>query len=547
MRTFLVLALSISVLPGFAEERPHIATLVKNLTSQDAAEAKKAGAELARLGQPALEELKRAAASGDGELSAKAAEVLDRFWTPPDLVPTDDAGMLRDIREEHDRLVAAGKEELAGELAKSWTDLRRKVAGFDVRSAKETAPEVHAVGFERGRVEKTRGARAEVEVSETGAPVVLVLSGKERVRWDVRVAQGADLRMVVVTGPVSQVVRGVPDSVPILRRIGTEGEPFAQATSVEDESFEAFAKNVSEWAGGEVLSLQGGEIWDGKPVQVGAANPSWGFQRSRARLAKLHRSATAEVFDARFKAARALRFPAVSHIEVHGDGLGPAEFSPEQVLAGTLHRTPRPVSHVTIDRDLGVLYAVSSQGAFVLDRTGHLLEEIAPGIADDVPGLDLPCGVAFDLKRRRLAVMTSGGDGVFYLFDPVARRWEAGDSLDGRNLSGLAYAPSEDVFYALEVPAEAVSSSTLVKLSHDGTFLGALRLSRPFPCRPGRPEQVVCVPTPEAPDGARFRLILLGAPVAASGGKLVRHCFVVEPSSGKVELAAEQDARVTGD
>jgi hypothetical protein len=547
MRPLLIIAMTLAAAAARADESGRLAALVDRLAGGDEQQSREASAELATMGPPALAELKRAAASGDGVLSERAKQAIELFWNAGGLVPESAAPVLRDIREEHDRLTAAGKEAEAERLASAWTELRGEIAGFRVASVEGAAPEVHAVGFDRGRVEGARAARAEVEVSRTGAPVVLVLSGKERVRWDVKLAEGADLRMVIVTGPESQVVRGVPEGVPVVRRIGSEGAPFAHSTSAADESFAGFAKSVSEWAGGEVMSLQGGETWDGRPVQVGTGNPTWGFERARARVARLHREAAAATVEARRRAAGALRFLAVSHVLDHGDGLGPADFAPEQVLAGTLRRTPRPINHLALDPELGVLYAVSSRGAFSTTREARNLEDLVPGDGDDVPDLERPCGVGFDHRRRRVAILTAGEVGTFAVYEPAARRWEARQAPARRTLSGLAYAAAEDAFYSVETPPDARSTSTLLKLSPDGAVLGALRLSRPFPCRAGRPEQIACVPTPDAPDGARFRIVLLGAPLLADRDSLVRHCFVVEPESGRVELAAEQDARVSGE
>lgn len=547
MRPFLILTLVLDALPACADDQPAAGSLVKSLSSQDSREAAEAGAALVKLGQPALSELQRAANSNDPELSERAAHVLNRFWTPEDLVPADAVEALREIRSEHDRRSAAGDEQGAAEIAKAWTDLRGQIAEFDVRTAQADKPEVHAVGFDRGRVDGTRGDRAEVEISRTGAPVVLVLTGQSRVRWDVRVADGAELKMVIVTGPVSQVVRGVPDSVPVLRRIGTEGAPFAHATSFGDDGWDDFARQAAEWTGGEVLSLQGGTEYAGTPVQIGEADPAWRFRRVLARVRRLHHGATSSAQAARQRAAASLRFLAAVHTLDQGDGLGPADFTPVQVLRGTLNRTPRPINHVTVDRELGVHYAASSVGVFRIDRAGQMMEALVPGDRDDVPDFNQPCGIAFDARRRRLAVITSGGSGVFYVYDTVEKSWSSTADLGGRNLSGLAYAGREDTFYALDIPQESRETSTLLKLSAEGSVTGAVKLSRPFPCRAGRPEQVVCVETPDAPDGARFRIVLLGAPVKGSGGTLVRHCFVVEPESGRVEFSAGQDASVTGD
>jgi RNA polymerase sigma factor (sigma-70 family) len=77
-----------------------------------------------------------------------------------------------------------------------------------------TSAEMHVIGFSG-----TKGGdreRAEVEVHPTARPVVLVLTSYSSVDWHVKLAPGARIKKVLVSGYFAQEIQGLPADVPVV-------------------------------------------------------------------------------------------------------------------------------------------------------------------------------------------------------------------------------------------------------------------------------------------------------------------------------------------
>src|SRR5581483_3527769 len=81
--------------------------------------------------------------------------------------------------------------------------------------------ELHGVGVSRPR--DGNGAPVVVEVRRTDKPVVLVLTSYFSVLWQVKVADGARLKAVVLGGWFEQELEGVPAGTPVVYRAANPG------------------------------------------------------------------------------------------------------------------------------------------------------------------------------------------------------------------------------------------------------------------------------------------------------------------------------------
>ena len=69
----------------------------------------------------------------------------------------------------------------------------------------------------------------QVVVYKTRKPAVLVLAAREALLWDVTVTPEASLELIIVQGKGKQVVRGVPEDIPVLRRTWEQACAYAHA------------------------------------------------------------------------------------------------------------------------------------------------------------------------------------------------------------------------------------------------------------------------------------------------------------------------------
>ncbi|MBI5595666.1 MAG: HEAT repeat domain-containing protein [Elusimicrobia bacterium] len=95
--------------------------------------------------------------------------------------------------------------------------------------------EMHVVSVAGGSFPVATGdpsspdASVQVVVYKTKKPSVLVLSAKDPLLWDVTVTPEASLELIIVQGRGKQVVRGVPEEIPILHRTWDQACAYAHA------------------------------------------------------------------------------------------------------------------------------------------------------------------------------------------------------------------------------------------------------------------------------------------------------------------------------
>lgn len=78
--------------------------------------------------------------------------------------------------------------------------------------------EMHVIGVYAAKDGLAKAGRVNVEVRPTAKPVVLVLTSYYPVDWRVKLAAGARIAQVIVSGYNPQEVRGVPADVPVVNR-----------------------------------------------------------------------------------------------------------------------------------------------------------------------------------------------------------------------------------------------------------------------------------------------------------------------------------------
>jgi RNA polymerase sigma factor (sigma-70 family) len=128
-------------------------------------------------------------------------------------------------------------------------------------------PELHVIGVYGAKDNLTHG-KVTVEVRQTTRPVVLVLTAYYSVEWHVRLAEGALLKQVLVSGYNEQEVRGIPAGVPVANRswFPSDGSRRAggffwiyEANTVE---YREMVRKLNDATGLPVATFQAGEEGD---------------------------------------------------------------------------------------------------------------------------------------------------------------------------------------------------------------------------------------------------------------------------------------------
>ena len=147
--------------------------------------------------------------------------------------PTDGAPLCRDLKGPARRL--------RWDYAVSQANHLNCGAGggdpsnYVVPTAVDQPYELHVISIYGGSFPVQTGDPAapessvQVLVYKTRKPAVLVLAARDPVLWDVTVTPEARLELVVIQGKGKQLLRGVPETVPVLRRNWQQACAYAQA------------------------------------------------------------------------------------------------------------------------------------------------------------------------------------------------------------------------------------------------------------------------------------------------------------------------------
>jgi hypothetical protein len=409
-----------------------------------------------------------------------------------------DAGALRrelrskfdDVAREVARLRAAGSAAAADRMD---AELRRLQEPDAAKGPVDSeAPELSVVGLYEGAQPggAPRGFQthpvgsAAVEVRPTGRPLVLVLCAYEPVKWDLRVAPGARLQKVLLSGYYGQDVSGVPEGVPVEEYTQRKSSHF-WAYSRQGESYREMERTVERLAGLPVSTFQGRYAYKGQPFVVGPGDPDWEVQRVLARLEPLHRAATAFERERAVAEVLPLTFPALWWTR-DGPALSSVSASLATFdLAGPregMRSLPRTIGGVAVD-PAGPMYATDGRDVLELDQVAERMVSLTRG--GKGPSMSWVMGLAFDTKRKRLmAASMSGAGSTVYLYTPGTAQWSGGTTLwsGGRlgDLIALTYAAEDDCYYALNAERGG-ESPVLIRFSAEGVGQWRIPLPAPLP------------------------------------------------------------------
>ena len=456
-------------------------------------------------------------------------------------------------------------------------------------TAKGDQPELHVVSI-RGVPPARPGANAElpraqrrrqwtaqgttsfvVDVQPTGRPIVLAACTHARATWDFRIADGANVKKVIVSAVEAQTVTGLPEGVPV-ETYTRDGEQPNRNMFFTDgpgsEQHVAAAAKLRELTGLEIATFTGAFPYTGEPVVVGPGSADWVAQYALKELEPLYRISIAHDVALRREAVRGLRFSAVQFpsradvpraaappvqvpagggvvVRIVPPGARPApawaDFSPLGPIEGTGRTLPERASLATVDPTDSTIYAIESHGVVRIDPgTGKATNlELND---KDLPRISWPSGLTFDTKRRRLLLSTHGGSGFLYAYEPATGKWSGLVDLENIDICSIAYSPKDDCIYAVLMAGGGPHFTTLLRYSAEGDATRLIRTSRPlvsdYYLGPSAVPQLIPVgdllaflPTESRMDAVR--------PGPANGDPPPRRpkCFLIDPRTGEVTYA----------
>ncbi|MEQ8788287.1 MAG: HEAT repeat domain-containing protein [Pirellulaceae bacterium] len=414
------------------------------------------------------------------------AQALSR---PPLKIPVGEDDLharFDDIWREVERLRAADRIEEARRIAEAYRQLVEQANG-KLLPLPDGEVELHVVGLYEGAVPGGRQGgqhpqgHAEVTVEFTGQPLVLALCAYEPVKWKVNVADGVDLRRVVLSGYHEQELelKGQSKDVVVTNETSNGAKRRFYVHDQQDAAhYETMLVRMNELTKLRPAAFQGSYRYEGKPILICETNVAWRRQLLATRLAPLHKSATKFERDNQRRRMQAVRFQAV-HLTAkegndpfHGFQSELAQFTPSGPIAGTLRSLPARLNHVAVDPQGPTYYAIEGHQVVKVDLDADTTTKLS--MDEKLPKLSWPCGLAFDTKRRRLVLVSLGGEGFMYAYDVKQEEWSLVRSLENLDLMCLAYSPENDLLYGLQMNLD----SNLVTLAPGGEKLAEVKLDQ---------------------------------------------------------------------
>lgn len=396
-------------------------------------------------------------------------------------------------------------------------------------------PEIHMVGLYEASSAHHAIAPAKVNVTYTGAPIILALTSYEPVEWQIEISPDVQIDQVIVSGYYEQRVTGLPDSVPIWNESRKQGGQAFYAYKRTDSSFRKAVKRLHELAGRSVLTFQGAYRYPGKPFIVGPASSDWRTQHLVARMAPLHAHSTSETNEQARAAAQEIIFEGiyVSGTNEHGHGGSASwgQFTPNGPIKETLVKLPRIYKHVARNPDAEAWYGLDGGDVVKFELNGN--RPTALTLPFGLPRLSWPCGLTFDAKRGRLLLSSLGGEGFLYAYNIGTEAWSLVSSMKGVDTQGLAWSRNDDCLYALSADHGDRTRYSLLKLTATGAVVETVKLGDGLPSL-GHHPRIQLIPVDE-----KIVLLAAGEPVDSGREKPPTHSYLIDPKTGTIEYSAK--------
>ncbi len=450
--------------------------------------------------------------------------------------------MFGEVEREIGRLSKAGQSDAADGMLEELNSLRGRLTGpYKVDRSDE--PEVHVVGLESGTaapagvlkgVDRFKMGYAEVEVTYTARPLILVLCSRERIHWQIKPAEGVRFHAIVLSGRHSPGVSGLGEGTLVLRRVSEEGDTsFGLVLSRPGPSFDTLQSQLRTSTGKDISTLVGQREYGGRPLVVGPENRDWRAQHILSQARGLHRRASQFERDQRRAKVGKLRFRAVYFVR-KGDAMGSGGTSAaigDFTVRGPIESSLRPLRFTSLR---AVVTDPKENLQFGLN--GHLELVLVDPDSDDPPkvpiGIDTGrrqfWGMTIDTKRRRLVLSNRYDKPNLYALDLESNQWSALGS-PGSFIGALTYVPEEDVFYGIasvdpHMSRDGRLGSEILKLGANGQRLASVTSSAPIGAD-SEGLQVIY---------SGGRLVVISSPRPDRWRRYASHLHVVDPKSGEV-------------
>ena len=342
------------------------------------------------------------------------------------------------------KLREQGQARRADELAAQLQKLRDRLAG-KWKAQPDARPKLHWVNAHNAK-------GAVVEVTPQPAPVILVLTSYNSMSWAVQAAEGVKVERIILGGYHKQSIKEPPAGVPVETYSYDEKKGSLYTDGGDTERHRLAISQIKKITGLAPTTFQNGSRYGGASVVVGEQNSDWRVQSVVAELEELLEGAMNERQAARRKDLERLTFFAPYRTGSAGQRphergqLQYGKFTIRGPMPQTLLPVPERTEQIAADAVSDVQYF--RRGAEISQVNGQTGETKVLAWDGELPQLSGPSGIAFDTRRQRLLLTSSGGGGYLYAYDVGQKKWSV-VGRPGLGTNAMLYVPAEDAIYAI--------------------------------------------------------------------------------------------------
>ena len=325
--------------------------------------------------------------------------------------------------------------------------------------------DLHIVAMKRpmprqaSQPELANGFSVTLKVDKSPKPMTLVfLSQAEKSFWNIEVAEGAEIKKIIVVSDTLSWVEGAPEGTDIeyFSREKICALPLAwEEIANPDNQFRRFQQAISTYTGLQMSSFQGKKI-----ARVFSLPP----------IASKRQPASREPSSAQEEWEQGLQWQRFDKV------LRAKEFRFSD--QGQRHQVP--VSPET----KGAVYDAADKKVYLLsgfsfgqwDEKRQSLKKIRVPLS--LPEMHWPHAIALDPSRRQIMIYNDERGGEIYLYNLKEKTWRHIKKKVGYTLQGLTYDKKQDAFYGARLRGQKITH--WVSIDPSGKIKQETSLEKPY-------------------------------------------------------------------
>jgi hypothetical protein len=329
--------------------------------------------------------------------------------------------------------------------------------------------EFHVVSTSTSGTSQSPGHVA-VSVNRPGKQVILYVNCYNSAVWHITVAPDTIIERVILGGYEPQKVQGLAPEVEVIQAYFTAYSGFDSisiGTTVDSSSFYSAVPKLRALTGLEMASFHGLPTSPyPTPIVIESVQDDARLQSNYPQAVPV-----TELPNLHFQVAFFNGYPPYGTATTTGT----VAFR-EYTLAGPVDEAMPLLkgTRVTTNASTQYYYGANWQTVFQVEAASGICRTMT--LDAGLPELSWPMGLTYDSQHQRVDLVSLGGEGYLYAYNPSRSTWSVLTSMNNQDYGLLEYHAAEDMLYATSSYMSGAAPRTLYRLSPAGAVLSQMAL-----------------------------------------------------------------------